>query len=240
MRKILLVLGVLVTVVLGFAGPAGAAVNYSGSPMRQYVVNDWPLIALVDHTSQNPNWYHVRDQGFASWGDPLSNTSGPYVAFQVTDDCGPWVNRVCAEIVERNLGASGSVDNCGWTGAPTLIGITCRFTKIQGSPIVDKAVIIMGSNQHGQTSAIRVAATDHEIGHAYGLNHVSDPAYLMYPVVDGNPGSPRGQESGCVYEIYNAPPCISTNGQAKPNTAPALPLVGTRVQGEPLYTGGTK
>lgn len=237
MRPRLIAIVVALASVVLLALPAGAAVSYSGSAMRQYVANHWPLVALDDETSQNPNWYHVRDSAFTAWGDPIGTKSGPYDQFVVISDCGPWVNRVCVHVAERNLSVSGSFDGCAWTGTPALIGETCRYTKTQGSNITDKVVIVMASNQHGQSTAIRPAATEHEVGHTYGLNHVGDPAYLMYPLVDGNPPSPRGQESGCVFEVYNAPPCVSTNSPQVRQSGPVLPLIGTTVMGEPVSSG---
>lgn len=251
MRKILACLAALVGLVLFVpAGPASAAaVTFNGLRMEQYDPGHWPIIALVDHTTQSPNWYHVRDQGFPLWHTPLNASNGVRPMFQLTGDCAAWPNRVCYEMVERPMNASGSVDGCQWTGTPTLVGDTCTFGfyDSNGVPRSDKAVTVMASNQHGLPSNVRVAAATHEIGHAWGLGHSSDPAYLMYPTVDGSPTGPRGDEYGCVYQVYNAPPCSSDN---TPNVAtreaqPAVPVPlgppgGRWSRSFPLSIGGAR
>lgn len=210
----------------GAASPASAAqVHFSGRYLEQYDPGEPPIIALVDHTSQNPNYWHVRDWEFPKWGTPLNASNGVRPMFQITDDCDLWPNRVCWIVVERNMSSPGNVDGCSWSAYDPnfIIGVTCQqdgHYDISGKARYHKVVQVMNSARRGDSNAVRTATSTHEAGHGWGLDHSSDSTYLMYATTDGNPNVPRGDEYGCVYQIYNAPPCTSDDTAARSATSP--------------------
>jgi hypothetical protein len=77
-------------------------------------------------------------------------------------------------------------------------GFVSQFTSVRGKVTSDRIKLgfaVIDAEQYQKLPAkVQLSLLLHELGHAVGLNHASNPAELMYPVVSGD--SPAGYAAG--------------------------------------------
>ncbi|HEY5183502.1 MAG TPA: cell wall-binding repeat-containing protein [Actinomycetes bacterium] len=94
---------------------------------------------------------------------------------------------------QTDLYASGAIGEGGWSASGVSNGSSWVWKLVHGYVVIDPASTATTTAGFAQGDD-RGPLLLHEIGHAVGLNHVTDPLEIMYPVL--SPTGPVGYGAG--------------------------------------------
>jgi len=171
----------------------------------------WSLAAAggVFTNAVGPAYQEAVQQAAAQWDDVAGIT-----LVQVADSAAADIRIGCA-----NFGATGG--QIGETDYSYTTGAVQAFTPGVTVRIEDPAERPVGSDGlYAGTGTSLAQVVLHEVGHALGLGHSTDPSSVMYPVATAANRSFDGTDLDGIHALYGAPAFAMTNTTAGVSSHP--------------------